>query len=156
MFRKQELEKKDNLFFTNSRSSFCCCGLRFFPSNFPLISSDLLRSTQICSYLFLLMLCTACLNASSCLGSPPWSNIAAIVICRGIVCGWLSLTKDITTTITTATFIVVSICEELGVSTLNYISRMFPSTGLAALKLVVTCQKLAASDYTHSLQHHTN
>ena len=51
MFRKQELEKKDNLFFTNSRSSFCCCVSRFFTSNFPLIYTD-----QIRSYLFRLIL----------------------------------------------------------------------------------------------------
>ena len=47
MFRKQELEKKDNLFFTNSRSSFCCCVSRFFPSNFLLINSALLSPVSI-------------------------------------------------------------------------------------------------------------
>ena len=50
MFRKQELEKKDNLFFTNSPSSFCCCGSRFFPSNFPPISTDLFWFSLTCFY----------------------------------------------------------------------------------------------------------
>ena len=36
-------------------------------------------------HLFLLMLCTAWWKASSCLGSPPSSNTAAMVICLGMV-----------------------------------------------------------------------